>query len=131
MSDYTIKNLKEVEDMAPKFGMAPNVSARFASGDLGLRQCGISLQRIAPGARMPFGHRHSRQEEVYVVVAGTARVKLGDEVAEVGQWDALRVSASVMRAFEGGPNGCELLAFGAPRDPDSPDVEMEQGWWSD
>lgn len=36
-----------------------------------------------------------------------------------------------VRAFEGGPNGCELIAFGAPCDPDSPDVEMEQGWWSD
>jgi uncharacterized cupin superfamily protein len=131
VSDYTIKNLKEVEDMAPKFGMAPNVSARFASSELGLKETGISLQRLAPGARMPFGHRHARQEEIYVVVGGTARVKLDDEVAELRQWDALRVPADVMRALEGGPNGCELIAFGAPRDPDAPDVEMEPGWWSD
>jgi mannose-6-phosphate isomerase-like protein (cupin superfamily) len=131
VGDYTIRNLREVEDMAPKFGMAPDVSARFASGDLALQTCGISLQRLAPGARMPFGHRHARQEEVYVVVAGTARVKLGEEIAELGQWDALRVAPEVTRAFEAGPDGCELLAFGAPRDPESPDVEMEQGWWSD
>ena len=131
MSDFTIKNLKEVEDLAPKFGLAPNVSARFASPDLGLEKTGISLQRIAPGARVPFGHRHGEQEEVYVVVAGTARVKLGDDFAELSQWDALRVPSHVMRAFEGGPNGCELLAFGAPRDPDAPDVEMVPGWWED
>ena len=131
MSDYTIKNLREVEDMAPRFGMAPDVSARFASGELGLEKTGVSLQRIAAGARMPFGHRHAEQEEVYVVLSGTARVKLDDEVVELAQWDALRVPAQLMRAFEGGPDGCELIAFGAPRDPDSPDVEMEQGWWSD
>ena len=131
MSDYTIRNLREVEDMAPKFGMAPDVSARFASGELGLKQTGVSLQRIAPGARMPFGHRHGRQEEVYVIVAGSARVKLDDEVAELSQWDAIRVPPGVMRAFEGGPDGCELIAFGAPRDPDAPDTEMEPGWWSD
>ena len=81
---------------------------------------------------MPFGHRHREQEEVYVVVSGSARVKVGEEVLELHQWDALRVRGEVMRAFEGGPNGCELLAFGAPSSGQSPsaDVEMVQEWWT-
>ena len=131
MGEYTVKNLREVEDQAPRFGLAPNLSGRFASTDLELEQNGVSLQRLAPGFRMPFGHNHERQEEVYVIVAGSARVKIGEDVVDLEQWDALRVSPQTMRAFEAGPNGCELIAFGAPRDPAAPDVEMVQGWWAD
>lgn len=127
MGGYTRKNLKEdVEDQAPNFGLAPDMEARFANKALELEHAGISLQRLAPGARAPFGHRHESQEEVYVVVGGGGRMKLGDEEIEVRRWDAIRVAGSTMRAFEAGPDGLELLAYGAPS---SNDVEMEQGWW--
>jgi len=131
MAEHTIVNLKEVEDMAPKFGMAPGLEARFAGGALGLENSGLSYQRLAPGFRMPFGHRHKQQEEVYVIVGGGGRLKLDDEVIEVREWDVIRIPSDAMRALEAGPQGAELLAFGAPN-TGSPadDVEMEQGWWS-
>ena len=131
MTDFTIKNLSsDVEDSAPKFGLAPAVEAHFAHADIGAERMGVSFQRLAPNARMPFGHRHERQEEVYVVVEGAGRVKLDDEVRDVRQWDAVRVAAGTMRCFEAGPVGLTLLAAGA-RFEGRNDAEMVQGWWSD
>jgi mannose-6-phosphate isomerase-like protein (cupin superfamily) len=132
MSGFTIQNLRAVEDAAPRFGFAPALEARFASRDLGLTMSGVSLQRLAPNATQPFGHRHRRQEELYVVVAGAGRVKLDDEVVEVGPWDAVRVEPQVTRAFAAGPDGLEYLAFGAPATGDTAaDVDMTPGWWAD
>jgi uncharacterized cupin superfamily protein len=130
MSDYTIKNLREIEDMAPRFGFAPDLEARFAGKSLGLERSGLSYQRLAQGFRMPFGHRHEQQEEVYVLVSGSGRVKLDDEVVEVKQWDAVRVAKGTMRAFEAGPEGMELIAFGAPN-TGLQDAEQAPGWWTD
>jgi uncharacterized cupin superfamily protein len=130
MADYTIVNLREVEDQAPRFGLSPGLEARFAREALGCRTVGLSYQRLAPGFRVPFGHRHARQEEVYVLLAGSARLRLDDEVRDLEQWDAVRVDAGTMRAFEAGPEGAEILAVGAPAGS-PPDVEMEPGWWTD
>jgi quercetin dioxygenase-like cupin family protein len=130
VADYTKVNLKEVEDMAPKFGMAPDMESRFARRALELENSGLSYFKVAPDYRLPFGHKHTEQEEVYLVVAGGARVKLDDEVIELAAWDALRVPADTMRGMEAGPDGAEILAFGAPN-TENKDVEMEQGWWSD
>jgi quercetin dioxygenase-like cupin family protein len=134
MSDgYTHVNLKrDVEDMAPRGGMAPDVEARFATGALGLEKSGLSYQRLAPNARMPFGHRHEQQEELYVVLGGTGRAKLDDEIIDLEPLDALRIPPDVMRAVESGPDGIEILAFGAPnRGPASTDIaEQTMGWWS-
>jgi mannose-6-phosphate isomerase-like protein (cupin superfamily) len=136
MADYTRANLKtDVDDLAPKFGFAPNLEARFARRDLELTRSGMSYQRLAPSFRMPFGHRHGEQEEVYVVLSGSARAKLDDEVVELGPMDALRVAGTTMRALEAGPEGVELLAFGAPHTgPEdaltADDTEMVRGWWT-
>ena len=130
MAGYTIRNLKEVEDSAPKFGMSPGLEGRFARTELDADESGISYQRLAPGFRMPFGHKHNDEEEMYVVVGGSGRVKLDEAIAEVRQWDAVRVAPGTMRCFEGGPDGIEFIAFGA-RGLGTDDVEMTQGWWSD
>jgi hypothetical protein len=81
IAGYTIVNLKEVEDQALKFG--PCLEARFARGPLELENSGISYFRIAPNFRIPFGHKHQRQEEIYVLVSSSARAKLGDEMVEL------------------------------------------------
>ena len=129
MADHTVLNLKnDVEDMGERFGYAPNMEARFARRPLGLEKSGISYFKLAPGFRVPFGHRHSEQEEVYLVLSGSARVKLDDEVVELKPMDAVRIPVSTMRGFEAGPEGAELLAFGAP-DTDNKDLEMDQGFW--
>src|SRR5947209_6698218 len=111
---HTVINLKDVEDQAPNFGLSPHLEARMARVPLELQQSGLTYQRIAPNFRLPFAHKHKRQEEVYVVVSGSLRAKVGDEVLELGQWDALRVDSDTVRAFEGGPEGAEILAIGAP-----------------
>lgn len=133
MGEHTVVNLREVEDQAPKFGYAPDLEARFATVPLELQRSGLGYQRLAPGFRMPFGHRQREQEEVYVVVSGSARIKLDDEIVELRAWDAVRVPPEVTRALEAGPEGAEVLAFGAPNTGGSPgsDAEMVPNWWTD
>jgi mannose-6-phosphate isomerase-like protein (cupin superfamily) len=126
---YTVVNLKMVEDMAPKFGLSPGLESRFARVPLELRASGLSYFRIAPNFRQPFGHRHQEQEEIYLVVGGSARAKIGDEIIELRTWDALRVSPTEVRGLEGGPEGAEIVAFGSPSH-DNRDVEPVQDWWT-
>jgi uncharacterized cupin superfamily protein len=125
--DYTIKNLKDVEDMAASQGFGEVQEARFANGDLDAEQVGISLQRVKPGKRHAFAHRHKEAEEVYVVISGSGRVKLDDEVKEVGELDAVRVAPSVTRAFEAGDDGLELLAF-SPRAKGDAEIVEDFSW---
>ena len=129
MSGYTKKNLRQVENQAPKFGMPSELEARFARTALGGQSLGLSLFRLAPGFRIPFGHKHVGQEEVYVIVQGSGRIKVEDDIVEVGQWDAIRFDKDTMRDVEAGPDGIEYVAFGAGEDPN--EVEMAQNWWDD
>jgi mannose-6-phosphate isomerase-like protein (cupin superfamily) len=130
VGDYTKVNLKEVEDQADRFGLAPNIEARMARVALELEQSGVSYLRLAPNFRVPWGHTHKQQEEVYVLVSGTARMKLGDEVVDLKQWDAVRVPKDTMRGVEAGADGAELLAIGAPNTGPG-DANLADGWWSD
>ena len=129
MADYTLLNLKsDVEDSGERFGYAPHMEARFARKPLNLEQSGISYFKLAPGFRVPFGHLHSEQEEVYVLLSGSARVKLDDEILELHPMDAVRIPTGTTRGFEADDEGAEILAFGAP-DTDNKDIEMDQGFW--
>jgi mannose-6-phosphate isomerase-like protein (cupin superfamily) len=131
MSDYTHLNLKDdVDDQAPNFGLSPNLEFRMARVPLEMENAGVSYLRIGPGFRMPFGHKHKNQEEVYVLVNGSAKIKIEDDVHELKQWDAVRVHKDTMRGFEGGPEGAEFIAIGAPNTGPG-DADMEQDWWSD
>jgi mannose-6-phosphate isomerase-like protein (cupin superfamily) len=129
MSSYTKQNLKEVENQAPKFDMPEEMDARFARRAIEGETLGLTMMKLAPNFRIPFGHKHEGQEEVYVVVRGSARVKVEDEVVELGEWDAIRFDKDTMRNVEAGPEGVEYLAFGAGTDPT--DAEMAPGWWTD
>lgn len=129
MTDFTHLNLgADVEDLAPKHGLAPNIESRFARAPLGLEQSGLSYYKMAPGFRLPFGHRHGEQEEVYVVLSGSARFRVGDETVEMKPLDALRVPGPVARGMEAGPDGAEILAFGAPN-TENKDAEMVSDFW--
>ncbi len=130
MSGYTKRSLRrDVEDQAPRFGMPEGMQARFARTPLGGETLGLSLFTLDPGFRIPFGHKHAGQEEVYVIVSGSARVKIEDEIVELAQWDAIRFDRDTMRDMEGGPDGVEYLAFGAGED--ASEVEMVEEWWTD
>ena len=111
MSGYTKKNLRKVENAAPKFGMPSEMDARFARTPIGGETLGLSLMRLEPNFRIPFGHKHVTQEEVYVITKGSARIKVEDEIVELGEWDAIRFDKNTMRAVEAGPDGVEYLAL--------------------
>ena len=91
-------------------------------------ELGVSRFTFEPHARMPFGHRHREQEEAYVVVAGSGRFKLDDEIVDVVPWDVLRVAPSVVRAFEAGPDGLDLICIGG-RKPEENDNEGFPDFW--
>jgi gentisate 1,2-dioxygenase len=131
MSDYTIVNLGDVENVAPKFQMPEGMDVRFPRRQLGcaIGAGGVGIEKLAPGLRMPFGHTHSEQEEIYVVAEGSGRIKLDDEVHELRQWDIVRVGPGVMRNPEAGPDGMTLVAFGAPLGEEG-DGEIVPGWWT-
>jgi mannose-6-phosphate isomerase-like protein (cupin superfamily) len=124
---YTIKNLREVEDSAPKFGFDSVQEAHFAHADLEAQDTGFSFHVVKPGCRQGFAHRHEAAEEVYVVVSGSGRIKLDDEVAEIKQLDAIRVAPQVARAFEADADGLELIAFG-PRHAGDGEILKEDFW---
>lgn len=125
---YTHTKLLDVKDSAAEFGYSDAQEARFARGDLDAEETGISHLRLKPGQRSPFGHKHENAEEVYVVLSGSGRMKLDDEIIEVETLDAIRVAPEVTRAFEAGSGGLEVLAAGARHDSDG---EIFPGWWSD
>jgi mannose-6-phosphate isomerase-like protein (cupin superfamily) len=129
MADYTHMNLKEdVENASEKFGLAPDMEARFARNPMDLEGGGFSYQKLAPNFRPPAAHRHKTQEEVYVVIAGSGRVKIEHEIRELRQWDAIRFPPGTARAFEGGPAGMELLAIGFG---EGGDAEMLEDFWGE
>ncbi len=128
MSNYSIKNLKEVDDSAQDRG--PELEARFGRKHLNSQELGVSYFRYGPGYKAPYGHRHHEQEEAYVVVGGSGRLKLDDEVVDVQQWDVVRVAPEVVRGFEGGPNGLEIIAVGGTK-PEGGDGEMVKDFWLD
>jgi len=127
MADWTKRNFEDIEDLSPA-----DVRIRwlFSRNEVRSTQVGVSRFSYEPGARMPFGHRHGSQEEVYVVVAGSGRAKLEDEIIEIGLWDVLRVAPHVFRSFEAGADGMELICVGGQR-PSGGDNEGFKDFWVD
>ena len=112
---FTHRNLKaDLADVGSNFDGSPDLQCHLARDALELEHSGLSHQRIPPGYRFPYGHTHKTQEEVYVVVRGSGRMKLDDEIVALAEWDAVRVPPGVWRGYEAGPDGLELLVIGAP-----------------
>jgi uncharacterized cupin superfamily protein len=129
MADYTLLNLRsDVEDMAPQYGMGDGIEAHFARKPLGLEKSGMSYYKLGPDYKLPFGHTHGEQEEIYLVVSGSAKFKLDDEEVDLKPLDAVRIPYSVTRGMAAGPDGAEIIAFGAPNNENS-DVEMVPGFY--
>ena len=125
MGDWNKKHFDDIEDRSPD---DVNMKWRFARREMGFQQVGVSRFTFAPNERFPFAHRHREQEEAYVVVGGSGRVKLDEEIVEVRPWDVLRVGPSVGRQFEAGPEGLELICVGGPI-PEGGDGEPVPGFW--
>ena len=131
---FTLKNIKEdLQDIGSAFDGPPDLEFRAGTKPLELEKAALSYQRVPSGYRFPYGHSHSTQEEVYVVVRGSGRMKLDDEIVEVKEWDAVRVPPGTWRGYEAGPEGLEILVVGAPNLGDDPrgDVDGQRDWWAD
>ena len=128
MADFTLKNLKQLDNALAE--RTSEVEARFARDQLNSEHLGVSYFHYSPNFRSPFGHRHREQEEAYVVVGGSGRVRLEDEIVELKPWDVLRVAPQVVRTFESGPDGLDLIAIGSDR-PEGGDGEMVQDHWTE
>ena len=131
---FTLTNIREdLEDLGPRFDGAPDLEFRAATKALGLVKCALSYQRIPPGYRFPYGHTHATQEEVYVVLRGSGRMKIDDDIVELRTWDAARVPPGMWRGYEAGPDGLDILVVGAPNLGDDPrgDVDGRRDWWAD
>jgi len=128
MSNFSTVNLLEVEDSVGE--RAPGIEGRFGRKHLDSRDLGISHFRYAANLRSPMAHSHREQEEAYVVVAGSGRLLLDDEVLELSLWDVVRVAPSVVRAFEAGPDGLDIIAVGGPK-PEDGDGVMGVAAWPD
>ena len=126
---YAKKNLNDVEDSAPKFGFAEHLEARFARNDLGAQTIGVALESYKPGKRSAFGHSHESDEEIYVVIRGSGRMKIGDDIVDIGPLDAVRVAPDIMRAFEAGDDGLDVIAFGTHTEGDQGEIKPD--FWSD
>jgi mannose-6-phosphate isomerase-like protein (cupin superfamily) len=124
---YTVQNLREVEDMAAKHGFGDVQEARFPRDDLEAESIGLAHIVVKPGKRQAFAHRHNEAEEVYVILSGSGRIKLDDEIVEVGELDAIRIAPEVARAVEAGDEGITLLAFG-PRHAGDAEMIQEEFW---
>ena len=131
---FTRKNIKaDLEDIGAAFGGPAGLEFRAATKPLALEKAALSFQRIPPGCRFPYGHTHATQEEVYVVVRGSGRMKVDDEIVQLEEWDAVRVPPGTWRGYEAGPDGLELLVVGAPNLGEGvrEDVEGLRDWWTD
>ncbi|HEX5820630.1 MAG TPA: cupin domain-containing protein [Solirubrobacterales bacterium] len=127
MANYTIKNLREVKDSAAEAGISDSIEARFAHEDLDSEASGISYQVVKAGQRQPFAHKHGDMEEIYVVVSGSGRVKLDDEIEDVGALDAIRIAPTVTRAFEAGDEDLVLVVF-SPRAKGDAEMVQDFSW---
>ena len=126
MASYAIKNLMEVEDSVA--GRAPGVEGRFARKYLDSQHLGISYFRYAPGVRAPMAHSHREQEEAYIVVSGSGRIRLDDAIHELRQWDVVRIAPATVRAVEAGGDGLELIAVGSDRPEGGDGVPAPSTW---
>ena len=125
---YAKKNLRDVQDSAAEHGLSDFQEARFPRRDLEAEQTGLNYLLVKPGQREAFAHRHETVEEIYVVLAGSGRVKLDDELVELAPMDAVRVAPGTARGFEGGPDGLEVLIFGPHAEGES---ELVEDFWKD
>ena len=128
MNRFTIVNLKQIDDSVS--ARVPGIEGRFGRNHLDSEHLGITYFRYAPGMRASAGHHHREQEEAYIVVAGSGRIKLNEEIVELRQWDVVRVAPQTVRALEAGSDALEFIAIGADR-PEGGDGVIVKDWWAD
>ena len=73
MPDFSHINLMGIDNLAAERG--PGFEARFARSSIDSEHLGVSYFAYPAGTRIPIGHSHREQEEAYVVVSGSGRMR--------------------------------------------------------
>ena len=111
MTPYTMKRIDELASI--------NRGAVKLAGDgLGVQTFGLQVLDLPPRfADFPeHDHAHDRQEEVYVVLAGSATVEVAGESARAEAGTMLRIHPDAKRKLVPGPDGVRVLAIGCAPD---------------
>jgi len=110
--------------------LAPDSDERFLSlrRELGITTFGINQIRLRPGQRGRI-HRHFKQEEVYLVLAGTLTLGVEGSERELTQGEIVRVAPEVRRQLVNrADTDCLLLALGGAVEHVGRDGEAYESW---
>jgi mannose-6-phosphate isomerase-like protein (cupin superfamily) len=107
MADCTVKKISEME---AAFGGG----MRRARAELGVNSFGMQIEEFPPNFDQYPDHSHSDdgQEEVYVVLRGTAEIEVEGERIALDPETIVRVGPGVSRRIFAGPEGVRVLALG-------------------
>jgi uncharacterized cupin superfamily protein len=114
MSDVTLRRVEEIEHyQGPR--AIPGIRMRPAARALGVSAWGMNVIDIDAGCTGYPEHDHARdgQEEVYVLLRGTATLHAGDERHALEPGVLVRVGPTQKRKIVPGPQGAIVLALGA------------------
>ncbi|HEU4737625.1 MAG TPA: cupin domain-containing protein [Solirubrobacterales bacterium] len=108
----------------------PSNQMQTPNTDLGKQleasQLGARMWRVEPG-KASTRHRHFTQEELYVLLEGTGRVRIGDEVLTLAPLDTLLVEPDTDRQLFNDTEADQLwLVVGAPREEITSTLEMSE-----
>jgi mannose-6-phosphate isomerase-like protein (cupin superfamily) len=130
MSDYTVVRRDEAFDAMseyPGFG-----EMRFYTQAANAEQVAITWRSMpaGTGGRGSYGHRHSDQEEIYLVVAGNLTFKVGEDVFEVGPHTAVRVASDAYRSVHNdSAEDAEMVICSVRADEAGAEPEMTPDFW--
>ena len=108
----------------------PDSEERFVSlrRALGVTTMGINQIRLAPGQRSRI-HRHTQQEEVYLVISGTLTLWIEGERHELGAGEIARVAPEVRRQIANPHDEpVVLIALGGANEHIGRDGEAFTSW---
>ena len=114
MDEATVKTIEEIPPYQGPNAI-PGMRFRPAGRQLGVTAWGMSVIEIDPGCEKYPEHDHQKdgQEEVYVVLRGSATLRAGGHEQTLQAGALVRVPPTLKRKFIPGPGGVTILALGA------------------
>jgi len=116
---YRTVNYEDVEQVSD--------AMHFLSEPLGCRQVGVTFSRCPPDWNSkPHDHADDEHEEVYVLVQGSAEVRVDDESVEMETGDAVWIAPEATRQIQNGADESAFVLISAPEFES--DGDMADAW---
>jgi mannose-6-phosphate isomerase-like protein (cupin superfamily) len=111
-----------IEEVENSYG--PAAVKRRLTEPLGASRVAVNYYELAPGDAFAFGyHRHSDQEEVFVVQSGTVTFRTEDGPVEMTANEAVRFAPGErQRGVNEGSERVRAVAIGAPKEAGETDI---------